>query len=68
MDVPPLGVHPSKNDSILSRNTFGERYIQAKGTPPALFAPSRQRRLRLKTVITALSTSLIIKRLLQRIS
>ena len=32
MDVPPLGVPPSKNDSILSRNTFGRDMAQAKGT------------------------------------
>lgn len=43
MDVPPLGVPPSKNDSILSRNTFGRDMAQAKGTLQP-FAPSRQRR------------------------
>ena len=31
MNVPSLGVHPSKNDSILSRNTFGRDMTQTKG-------------------------------------
>ena len=31
MNIPSLGVHPSKNDSILSRNTFGRDMTQAKG-------------------------------------
>ena len=31
MNVPSLGVHPSKNDSILSQNTFGRDMAQAKG-------------------------------------
>lgn len=53
MDVPPLGGHPSKNDSILSRNTFGRDMAQAKGTPPALCPITAAALLRLKTAITA---------------
>lgn len=53
MDIPPLGVHPSKNDSILSRNTFGRDMAQAKGTPPALCPITAAALLRLKTAITA---------------
>ena len=49
MDVPPLGVHPSKNDSILSRNPFGRDMAQAKGTtPPALCPITAAALLRLK--------------------
>ena len=53
MDVPPLGVPPSKNYSILSRNTFGRDMAQAKGTPPALCPITAAALLRLKTAITA---------------